>query len=351
MWATRLVKSNSFFMGAARRALAAAPALPGLALPGALRAPAPRGITAMASSRLRTQLPAAAAAHAIAVPGFIVTSPHARVTEQSADDYMLSHAVYTAEEVKALKTDVHFPPATLTDRAALAAITLIRKSFDFVSGYSAAPGSMKANDFLVRAIFLETVAAVPGMVASMVRHFESLRLMRRDNGWIHTLLAEAENERMHLLTFLELKKPGFFMRLCVLGAQGVFFNFFFLAYLLHPTFCHRLVGFLEEEAVHTYTRIIEDMEAGHLEEWRDVKAPPIAIKYWRLPADAMLKDVILAIRADEAIHRDVNVRPRRPRARVPREPSPHLFSRTPRLCFLPQHVFASLKKEDPNPFI
>ena len=32
------------------------------------------------------------------------------------------------------------------------------------------------------------------MVASMVRHFESLRLMRRDNAWIATLLQEAENE-------------------------------------------------------------------------------------------------------------------------------------------------------------
>jgi hypothetical protein len=70
-------------------------------------------------------------------------------------------------------------------------------------------------------IFLETVAGVPGMVASMVRHMQSLRLMRRDGGWIHTLLAEAENERMHLLTFLTLKEPGPFMRAAVLITQGV----------------------------------------------------------------------------------------------------------------------------------
>ena len=72
---------------------------------------------------------------------------------------------------------------------------------------------------------------------------------RSDGGWIHSLLAEAENERMHLLTFLELKQPGPFMRLMVLLAQGVFFNTFFLAYLLSPSFCHRFVGYLEEEAV------------------------------------------------------------------------------------------------------
>ena len=150
---------------------------------------------------------------------------------------------------------------------------------------------------------------------------ESLRLMRRDGGWIHSLLAEAENERMHLLTFLELKKPGFAMRAAVLGAQGVFFNGFFLAYLINPGFCHRFVGYLEEEAVHTYTRAIADLDAGHLPEWEALAAPKIAIKYWRLPETAKLRDVLLAVRADEAIHRDAN------------------------------HVFASLEKNAPNPFV
>ena len=34
-----------------------------------------------------------------------------------------------------------------------------------------------------RTIFLETVAGVPGMVAGMLRHLQSLRAFRRDNGW------------------------------------------------------------------------------------------------------------------------------------------------------------------------
>jgi len=34
--------------------------------------------------------------------------------------------------------------------------------------------------------------------------------MERDYGWIHTLLEEAENERMHLLTFLTVFPPGLF---------------------------------------------------------------------------------------------------------------------------------------------
>jgi hypothetical protein len=159
------------------------------------------------------------------------------------------------------------------------------------------------------------------MVASMVRHFESLRLLRRDQGWIHTLLAEAENERMHLLTFLSLwKRPSVLFRGAVLVTQGVFFNAFFACYLLAPSICHRFVGFLEEEAVTTYSHIIADLDAGKLPEWEALPASKLAREYWRLPADAMMRDVLLAIRADEAIHRDVN------------------------------HVLGSIKKTDKNPF-
>lgn len=106
----------------------------------------------------------------------------------------------------------------------------------------------------------------------------------------------------------------------MLLAQGAFFNAFFLAYLFVPSVCHRFVGYLEEEAVHTYTRAIADLDAGTLPVWAKTPAPEIAISYWRLPPDAMMRDVLLAIRADEAIHRDSN------------------------------HVFGSLKADERNPF-
>ena len=58
-----------------------------------------------------------------------------------------------------------------------------------------------------RAVVLETVAAVPGMVAGMLLHLKSLRKIEDDKGWIKTLLDEAENERMHLMTFIHVAKP------------------------------------------------------------------------------------------------------------------------------------------------
>lgn len=126
-------------------------------------------------------------------------------------------------------------------------------------------------------------------------------------GRIETLLEEAFNERMHLLTFLKIAEPGFFMRLMVLGAQGVFFNGFFLSYILSPRICHRFVGYLEEEAVITYTRAIQDLEAGKLPEWSKMQAPQIAIEYWKMPeGQRSMKDLLLYVRADEAKHREVN---------------------------------------------
>ncbi|KAM5474317.1 inducible alternative oxidase 2 [Microsporum audouinii] len=166
---------------------------------------------------------------------------------------------------------------------------------------------MNERKWLIRFVFLETVAGVPGMVGGMLRHLHSLRKMKRDNGWIETLLEEAYNERMHLLTFLKLAEPGWFMRLMVLGAQGVFFNGFFLSYLISPRTCHRFVGYLEEEAVLTYTHAIKDLEAGKLPAWSDLPAPDIAIKYWNMPeGHQKMLDLLYYVRADEAKHREVN---------------------------------------------
>ena len=82
----------------------------------------------------------------------------------------------------------------------------------------------------------------PLPAAGMLRHMRSLRSMRRDNGWIHTLLEEAENERMHLLTFMQLRQPGIAFRGAVLAGQGIFFNLYLVMYTFFPKTCHSFVG-------------------------------------------------------------------------------------------------------------
>jgi ubiquinol oxidase len=77
-----------------------------------------------------------------------------------------------------------------------------------------------------RAVVLETVAAVPGMVGGALRHLRSLRTMKEDAGWIQTLLDEAENERMHLMTFIHIAKPNLLERWLIILVQGIFYNLF-----------------------------------------------------------------------------------------------------------------------------
>lgn len=260
------------------------------------------------------------------------------------ENWTMSHPTYTPEELHSIKV-VKRQNQTISDSIAAGLVKMARTCFDLATGYrhytvesadKAAKKLGKPNlsvtelreagllmtekQWLARAIFLESIAGVPGMAASVLRHLRSMRSLKRDHGWIKTLLTEAENERMHLLCFLKIRQPGLFMRACIIGAQGVFFNAFFFTYLLSPRACHRFVGKLEEEAVYTYSTMIEEIEAGRLPEWDGVAAPAIAIDYWRLKKDATLLDMIYAIRADESNHRFTN------------------------------HTLANLKADDVNPF-
>ena len=154
-----------------------------------------------------------------------------------------------------------------------------------------------------RAVVLETVAGVPGMVAGVIHHLRSLRNMKDDNGMIKELLDEAENERMHLMTFIEIAKPSKFERFLILMAQVSFGIFYTLLYIFFKKTAHRMIGYFEEEAVTSYSEYLEEIDNGTI---INSPAPQIAIDYWNLDAKASLKDVIIAVRADEAGHRDKN---------------------------------------------
>jgi ubiquinol oxidase len=187
----------------------------------------------------------------------------------------------------------HLPPTTASDRIAFAFVKLLRFFAD----------RFFAKRYGHRAVVLETVAAVPGMVGGLWQHLTALRKMRDDEGWIRTLLDEAENERMHLMTFIEIAQPSWFERALIVAVQMIFYNFYFFLYLLAPRTAHRVVAYFEEEAVLSYTQYLAEVDAGRHE---NIPAPQIAIDYWQLPEGARLRDVILAVRADEAEHRDVN---------------------------------------------
>lgn len=188
---------------------------------------------------------------------------------------------------------VHHRPVDVSDRIAFGFTKMLRLAAD----------TFFAKRYGHRAIVLETVAAVPGMVGATLVHLKSLRRMEDDKGWIRTLMEEAENERMHLMTFIEVAKPTLFERLVILGVQWVFYLAFFALYLISAKTAHRVVGYFEEEAVISYTLYLNEIDEGRSP---NLPAPAIAKHYWKLADDATLRDVVLVVRADEAHHRDVN---------------------------------------------
>lgn len=188
---------------------------------------------------------------------------------------------------------VHHAPEDWRDRVALRVVKLMR----------IVPDYFFRNRYGHRAVVLETVAAVPGMVGGLLQHLKAIRHIRDDQGWIKELIEEADNERMHLMTFIHIAQPSRFERFLIMAVQLIFYNFYFFLYLLAPRVAHRLVGYLEEEAVTSYTSYLAEIDAGKIE---NIEAPDIAKEYWNLPDDARLRDVVLVIRADEAAHRDTN---------------------------------------------
>jgi len=187
----------------------------------------------------------------------------------------------------------HHVPQDLRDRTALGLVKFMRVFAD----------KFFSNRYGHRAVVLETVAAVPGMVGGLLQHLKALRHIRDDQGWIRELIEEADNERMHLMTFIEIAQPSKFERFLIAATQLVFYNLYFFLYLLAPRVAHRVVGYLEEEAVLSYTQYLAQIDAGKVE---NVAAPKVARDYWNLPEDARLRDVVIVIRQDEAGHRDKN---------------------------------------------
>lgn len=199
----------------------------------------------------------------------------------------------TKEELESPLLHAHYPAQTIGDKFA----------YNFVELLKPFTHAFFRDKYNHHAVVLETVAAVPGMVGGAFRHLRSLRRMQRDNGWIHPLWEEAENERMHLLIWMQVTKPTALEKALVVLAQSVYGAAYTLMYLLRPQIAHRFVGYLEEEAVAAYTAYLGAIDSGAI---KNGPAPDIAKKYYRLPDTATIRDVILYVRIDECMHRCLN---------------------------------------------
>merc|ERR1719454_2859076 len=217
--------------------------------------------------------------------------------------------IWTDAEVldRMATSDMKHVPQTLGDTVLQKAVRVAYHTFNLMTGYNHADPPTSAIGY--RLIILESVAGVPGMLGGMFRHFRSLRELRRDHGFIFTLLEEAENERMHLIVCMSFFEAGPVTRFIVQAGQVALTPFLAGLYMIRPQLLHRFVGYLEETAVHTYTNIVDMTNTPGTQlhtAWKDTPAPQAAIDYWQLPADAMWVDCLKRMLADESHHRDVN---------------------------------------------
>lgn len=235
----------------------------------------------------------------------------------------LPNHVWSEPEIKnRLDTLYQHQPVTTSDKVMHSIMWGLYKSFNFLTGYKAENTPVKAVEW--RLIVLESFAGVPGFMAAMFRHFRSLRCLQRDHGWIHTLLEEAENERMHLLVCMSVFNASRFTRFLVVSTQVFMAPWLAVVYFVHPKAAHRFVGYLEETACLTYANIIRQVETPGTplhKAWAEMPAPQVAKGYWKLSEDAKWVDALKCMFADESNHRDVN------------------------------HTFAMMETDDPSPFV
>ncbi len=193
------------------------------------------------------------------------------------------------------KTDLlrHHTPETLSDRFAATAERLL----------TATVGALFGRRYGDQVIVLETIAAVPAMVAASLLHLKCLRQLIDDRGWVRTFMDEAENQRAHLMAFVAIARPSWGERLLIVLGQGIFYNTYFLLSLVSARTAHRLAGYLAERSVQGYSAYLARIESGELE---NRAAPENAVAYWNLPPGAQVSDMIIAMREDEAIHRDIH---------------------------------------------
>jgi ubiquinol oxidase len=209
------------------------------------------------------------------------------------DDSMMEDLQEVTPAIHIHQEQYRHAPKSFSDRVAKCIVHFSASCADFLF----------QNRYGHRAVVLETIAAVPGMVGGLLQHLRSLRHIRDDRGWIRALLDEAENERMHLLIYSEIAKPTLFERLGIMLIQFFFYHLYFVLYLISPATAHRVVGYFEEEAIHSYEHYLQLVKNGvHI----DTPASTLAKNYWGLQEDSTLSSVIEATIRDEMVHRDVN---------------------------------------------
>ncbi|KAL0483918.1 ubiquinol oxidase AOX1C, mitochondrial [Acrasis kona] len=198
------------------------------------------------------------------------------------------------EQLENIDTNYHFEPQVLSDYIAFSIVYIVR----FLTRY------IFSGRFVHHGVFLEACASIPGLVGGVLHYIFGASSPEEEKR-IAALLEESENERTHLMLWAEVIKPSILETILIFFATVVYFVLYCASYLVSRNFCHRVVGYMEEEAVWYYTDFLQAIDRG-VPEVLDIQVPKLAINYYKLNADATLRQVVLCVRGDEAHHRNSN---------------------------------------------
>ena len=179
---------------------------------------------------------------------------------------------------------------------------------DFVALYIAKTFRFSAKKvfakyFIYYLLFLETFARSSSAAASQWIHLKCLQKVKYDRDWIKILTNQAENERIHLITIIEIIQPKLFVRLLIIFGQITYQILYLFLYIIFPRTAHRFIGYSREESARDYNNYLEHLEN---DVSLNINASQISIKHWNLDSKAKLIDVVKLISKDKMNHATIN---------------------------------------------
>ncbi len=181
-------------------------------------------------------------------------------------------------------------PHRLSDYISRSSIELSRK---FVSTLG--------KNYAIRSVISNTILSSFAMILANSIHQKNVLKGLGDRDAIEDLLCEASAIHFQIIVardLVELRKSTIIW-LYILRAVAV--CKFRLISFLSTSAAHRILGYIYEKSVADYSNWIDAIKTN---EVVDIEASKIAIAYYELSSNAMLSDVLSAMRSDCIKYRD-----------------------------------------------
>jgi hypothetical protein len=228
-----------------------------------------------------------------------LTLPNPTISTHFRANTVATGPVWSDKEL----TDVNgstFVPESTQDKIAKYTVDAWIAIVDRISGYHMPENYIdKQSVWLAKMYLTECFLGNSGLYGAMVAHSKSVFSQPAELGNVSRQLSEADNQRAAFRTVLQLRNPNLVVKVLTVMSQLVDAVFVVPCQAVAPRFSARVMGYMYEDALSLYTRVLRELEDGDLKSLQNKPAPIIAVQYWRMKSGATVNDAILAMRADK----------------------------------------------------